>query len=118
MIYDVDLTPAVRADIVDALTWSLENFGESVQAGYEALVFAALGAICTDPKLPGSQDRSDLAVGFRSLHLRACRDEVSPVVQRIARPRHFVIYRVVGDAIGVARLLHDAMDMQAQRISK
>lgn len=118
MTYDVDLTSAARADIVDALAWSLENFGESVQTGYEALIFATLDAIGADPTLPGSLDRSDLAVGFRSLHLRACRDEVSPAVHRIARPRHFMVYRRVGNVIQVARLLHDAMDIQAQRIPK
>lgn len=117
MTYEVDLTPAARGDIVDALSWSLQNFGESVQEGYEALIFATLDAIGTDPKLPGSHDRSDLADGFRSLHLRTCRDEVSPAVRRIGRPRHFVIYRQVGNVIEVARLLHDAMDDQAQRIA-
>ncbi|WP_282852549.1 type II toxin-antitoxin system RelE/ParE family toxin [Gulosibacter sediminis] len=118
MTYAVDLTPAARADIVDALGWSLENFGAAVRDGYEGLIFATLSVISVDPRFPGSHDRSDLADGFRMLHLRACRDEVSPAVRRISHPRHFVVYRQVADAIEVARLLHDAMDIQAWRITK
>jgi toxin ParE1/3/4 len=116
--YAVELTLAARTDIVDALGWSLANFGGSVQNGYEALILATLEAIGADPTLPGSHDRSDLVDGFRTLHLRACRDEVSPAVRRIANPRHFVVYRRAGEVIQVVRLLHEASDMRAEHIPK
>lgn len=116
MTYEIDLTPAARVDIVDALGWSLENFGESVRDGYNALIFATLDAIGSNPNLVGSHDRSDLAAGLRMVHLRTGRDEVSPAVRRIASPRHFVVYRQVDEVVQVVRLLHDAMDISARRI--
>lgn len=116
MTYEIDLTLAARADIVDALSWSLENFGESVRDGYKALIFARLDAIGGNPTLPGTRDRSDLAADLRTVHLKTCRNEVSPTFRRIANPRHFVAYRQVGEVIQVVRLLHDAMDISAQRI--
>lgn len=116
MTYEVDLTPAARADIVDALGWSLENFGESVRDGYKALIFATLDAIGGNPTMLGSRDRFDLAAGLRTVHLRTCRDEVSPAVRRIANPRHFVVYREVGELIEVVRVLYDSMDIAAQRL--
>lgn len=64
----------------------------------------------------GSRERADLAVGLRTLHLRACHHYVSPTIRRIASPRHFVVYRKVGDVAQVVRLLHDAMNPPQQHI--
>ncbi|WP_206476473.1 type II toxin-antitoxin system RelE/ParE family toxin [Microbacterium sp. KRD172] len=116
MTHELFLAPAARADIVDALEWSVKNFGDTVRDGYEALIIAAINLIRDDPTVLGSRERDDLATGLRTLHLRACRDEVSPAVRRIASPRHFVVYRQVGKVIQVVRLLHEAMDIPAQRI--
>lgn len=118
MNYTVTLTRAARSDIAEALEWSEERFGEEVRQGYEALIVAALHAVTSNPTLPGSRDRPDLASGIRTLHLRTCRNEVSPAARRIASPRHFLIYRQVGQVIQVVRLLHESMDISAQRIPK
>lgn len=118
MTYEIDLTLAARTDIVDALGWSLENFGESVRDGYNALIFATLDAIGKNPIMLGSHERSDLAAGLRAVHLRTCRNEVSPAFRRIASPRHFVIYRQAGDVIQVVRLLHESMDISAQNLGE
>ena len=113
MTYRLSLAPAARADIVDALDWSVKNFGDVVRDGYEALIVAAIDLIRDNPIAPGSRERGDLASGLRTLHLRACRNEVSPAVHRIASPRHFLVYRRTGDIIQVVRLLHEAMDISA-----
>ena len=95
---------------------SVFRYGESIRDGYQALIGATLASIARDPELAGSHDRHDLGRGIRTVHLRTCRNEVSPAVRRIASPRRFVVYRRVGRVIQVVRPLHEAMDLPAQRI--
>lgn len=116
MTYQLDLGDDAKADIRDILEWSVSHFGVPVRDGYQALIRAAFVCIAEDPELPGSHNRDTLRPGLRTLHLRTCRNEVSPAVRRIASPRHFIVYRQVGEVIQVVRLLHDAMDISAQRI--
>lgn len=116
MTYQLDLGGDAEADIDDVLEWSVFRFGASVRDGYQALIGATLASIARDPELAGSDDRHDLGRGIRTEHLRTCRNEVSPAVRRIASPRHFVVYRRVGEVVQIVRLLHEAMDIPAQRI--
>ena len=44
------------------------------------------------------------------------RDDVSPDVRKVVKPRHFLIYRQVGTVVQVVRLLHEAMNLPEQRI--
>lgn len=112
MTYQLELGEDAQADIDDVLEWSVFRFGESIRDGYQALIEATLASIAHDPEIAGSHDRRDLGRGIRTLHLRTCRNDVSPAVRRIASPRHFVIYRQVGKVIQVVRLLHEAMDIR------
>lgn len=116
MTFQLDLGEDAEADLDDILEWSVFRFGESVRDGYQALIGATLASIARDPELAGSHDRHDLGRGIRTVHLRTCRHEVTPAVRRIASPRHFVVYRHVGEVVQVVRLLHEAMDLPAQRI--
>lgn len=93
MTFQLDLAEDAEADIDDILEWSVMRFGEAVRDGYEALIHAAFVSIVRDPECPGSRDWQDLGHGIRTLHLRTCRNEVSPTARRIANPRHFVAYR-------------------------
>lgn len=116
MTFQLDLGEDSEADIDYILEWSVFRFGAAVRDGYQALMRAMFASIARDPKLPGSHDPSDLGHRLRTLHLRVCRDEVSPAVRRIANPRHFVAYRQAGEVIQVVRLLHDAMDISTRHI--
>lgn len=116
MTYRVELGEQAEADIDDVLEWSVLRFGELVRDGYQALIGATLANIVSDPKLAGSHDRQDLGRGVRTVHLRICRNEVSPAVRRIASLRHFVVYRQTGEVVQIVRLLHEAMNIPAQRI--
>ena len=116
MTYELDLGEDAEQDIDDILDWSVLHFGSDVRDGYQALIQATLVSIARDPRLPGSHDRHDLGRDIRTVHLRTCRNEVGPAARRIASPRHFVVYRQVGEVIQVGRLLHEAMDVSAQRI--
>ena len=118
MIFQIDLGEDAETDIDDILEWSVFRFGAAVRDGYQALMMATFASIARNPELPGSHDRSDLGDGIRTLHLRACRDEVDPAIRRIANPRHFVVYRQAGEVLQVVRLLHEAMDVSAQDIPK
>lgn len=108
MTYRLVLSPLARADISDAMEWSIENFGVAVSDGYEALIDAALRDVATDPMLPGSHDRPELGRGVRSVHLNASRDHVPGGARRILEPSHLVFYRQVGDVVHVSRVLHEA----------
>ncbi|MBX3194233.1 MAG: type II toxin-antitoxin system RelE/ParE family toxin [Microbacteriaceae bacterium] len=114
MTFELDLAPEAEADIDDILEWSTTQFGAAIRDGYEALIDAAILSIVDDPNRVGSHDRTDLGHGVRSLHLISSRDDVSQGLRRIANPRHFVIYRQVGNVVQVVRLLHDAMDLSGQ----
>lgn len=116
MTYRLYLAPAARADIIDTLEWSTQSFGVKVREGYEALIVAALELIREDPVVLGSRERDDLVNGLRTLHLRACRNELSPAVKRIGSPRHFVVYRQVDAVVQVVRLLHESMDVTAVKL--
>ncbi|MFZ2964993.1 MAG: type II toxin-antitoxin system RelE/ParE family toxin [Rhodoglobus sp.] len=116
MTFELYLAPEAEADIDDILEWSVTQFGAEIRDGYEELIDAAIRSILDDPDRAGSHDRIDLGGGVRSLHLMSSRDDVSPNVRKIVKPRHFVIYRQVGNVVQVVRLLHEAMNLPEQRI--
>ena len=97
------LSAAAQADIVDILFWSQTRFGEAARTRYERLIVAALRDISADPYRPGSLSRSELGEGARSWHLRSSGKSATPRVDRVRRPRHFLIYRVEGGKIYVVQ---------------
>jgi len=114
--FELYLAPEAEADIDDILEWSVTQFGAAIRDGYEELIDVAIRSIVDDPDRAGSHDRIDLGGGVRSLHLMSSRDDVSPNVRKIVKPRHFVIYGQVGNVVQVVRLLHEAMNLPEQRI--
>ncbi len=61
----------------------------------------------------GSHDRDELALGLRSYHLIYSRKQAKKPHGTVKSSRHIVFYRVANDdVIEVARLLHDAMEVQ------
>ncbi|WP_428310749.1 type II toxin-antitoxin system RelE/ParE family toxin [Hydrocarboniphaga sp.] len=103
------LSAAARADIVDILAWSLEQFGESASRRYEALLVAALQDVATEPAGAGSRKRPELGKGVRAWHLLSSRDHVT--MDQVRQPRHFLIYRVEPGLIVIGRVLHETMDL-------
>ncbi|MEO6505547.1 MAG: type II toxin-antitoxin system RelE/ParE family toxin [Terrimesophilobacter sp.] len=116
MTFELYLAPEAEADIDDILEWSVTQFGAAIRDGYEALIGAAIRSIVDKPNRAGSHDRADLGSGVRILHLMSSRDDVSQNVRKIVKPRHFVVYRQVGNVVQVVRLLHEAMNLPEQRI--
>ena len=62
-----------------------------------------------DPARTGVRQRDDIGKSVCTYHLASSRKHATSRKQ-VAKPRHFVLFRVKKNVIEVARLLHDAMD--------
>ena len=106
------LAPAARRDVREALKWSEEKFGSRAAQRYRALLKQALRDIAADPERPGWMERPELSTGARTYHLRFSRDRAR-VSGPVRNPRHFLLYRRNDEGvIEVARVLHDARDLE------
>jgi toxin ParE1/3/4 len=105
------LSEAAQGDILGALAWTHERFGEPARLRYEGLIVAALRDVASAPERPGSLARPELGARVRSWHLRLSRVQVEPGVNVVRRPRHFLVYRFEPGLVEVGRVLHDAMEL-------
>jgi toxin ParE1/3/4 len=104
------LTRQARADMAAVFKQSREQFGEDAQRRYERLLNATMRELAVDPQRPGVREASSGPQGLRLYHTRhASRRMIAG--DRVGRPRHIIVYRVVGDEVRILRLLHDAMDL-------
>ncbi len=105
--------PALQ-DIATILAESAARFGTAASERYERLIATAFVELAVDLARPGSRAVPELAEGARIYHLRGSRRRARIGTGAVGTPRHFVLYRVLEpDLIGVARLLHDSMDLPA-----
>ncbi len=106
------LAPSAQRDIEGILAWTDGQFGQEVRLRYEALLVQAFLDLAHDPGRAGAVERHDLAKGAFTYHLRYSRDHVSRSMDRIRKPRHFLLYRLMPDGfVEVGRVLHDSMDL-------
>jgi len=106
------LSAAARADIIDILAWTHEQFGAAARKRYEALIVTGLRDIAHQPARPGSLERPELGEDVHSWHLALSRDRARTDTGIVRRPRHFLIYRRLGsECVVVGRVLHDAMEL-------
>lgn len=106
--------PAARADIKDALRWSLVHFGPGALRRYQRLITVALSEIAADPCLAHSYELSGLQSGIRLYHLRHSRKRAAIEGRMVREPRHFIAYRVLKSGVTIVRLLHDRMEIVRQ----
>jgi toxin ParE1/3/4 len=108
----VRITAPADADITGILIWSAEHFGPSVQARYARLIDAAIRDLAEDPERLGSRARPEVGPGYRTYHLALSRERARDAGGIIRRPRHFLLYRLVGDtALAILRVLHEQMEL-------
>ena len=108
----VVLAPAAEEDIVEILAWSHEHFGEPARLRYEALLTQAIVDIAENPGRTGSKSREELAGGARTYQLWHSRQRTEKAVGMVAKPRHFLLFRVnTKGEIEIGRVLHDSMDL-------
>lgn len=111
--YQVRLTRTAKRDLSSVMERSSQEFGERAALRYDALIKQALKDIGEDPERPGSKERPEIMVeGARVYHLSFSRSRVGR--PGVKEPRHFLLYRRCGDVIEVARILHDAGDLEGQ----
>jgi toxin ParE1/3/4 len=87
------LSPRARQDLIDILRYTGETWGQSQLLVYRDKMNDALTAIAQNPKL--GHDRLDLP----SSHLA------------FLVGSHIIIYRIIGDSIGIVRVLHQRMSV-------
>ena len=104
------LTAAARADIAAALRHSRQTFGPAARARYARLFQLALSAIAEDSDRAGVREVAD---GLSTYHLRSSGRDL-PRPDRVARPRHLIVFRRDGNRITVVRVLDDRMDLPAR----
>jgi toxin ParE1/3/4 len=102
MTWTIRISARARRDIVNALHWSVDQFGDRQQDAYRQLIEEALARIGADPEAAPARTRPEFGKGLWTLHIG----------RRGKAARHLFAYRLRADGvIDVARLLHDAMDL-------
>lgn len=110
MTPSVVFAPQAARDIVSALDWSEDHFGQEARTRYAGLIAAAIEAVAADTTRAGVKLASPADPRLRLYHLRNVRSQHSP--DAIRRPRHFIVFRVRDDGLDIVRVLHEAMDLQ------
>jgi toxin ParE1/3/4 len=107
------LARSARADIVDVLACTEVTFGPIARLRYERLLATAIRDIADDAQRAGTLARPEIGEDVCSHHLRYSRERARTEHGTVARPRHFLLYRIVrADLIGIGRVLHDAMEIE------
>lgn len=87
------LSPAARADLDEIWDFTRDLWGDDQAKNYVREIERAILRVAGTPMIG-----------------RAC-DEVRPGYRRHAVGSHTLYYRVIGDVIGVVRILHKRMDV-------
>jgi toxin ParE1/3/4 len=104
------VSPQARKDVSELLRWSEAQFGQEAKGRYRRLVQQAYADLRADPDRAGVQSRPDLADSVCFFHVRHSLTR-RPQADRVATPRHFIVFRRNGNVLEVLRVLHDAMDI-------
>ena len=107
--FTLKLSAPAQDDIVQILAWTQDAFGDVGRARYENLISTALIDLRNDPGRAGVRQRDDIGKGICTYHLASSRKRVT-TARQVAKPRHFVLFRISRNVVEVARVLHDAMD--------
>ena len=92
------LSPHADADLVGIYEYTLSTWGTDQFQVYRKHIEAALHAIAANPLLRGSKQRDDILPGCRFYRVE----------------HHYIVYRVVGNLVQVARILHERMHFEQQ----
>ena len=88
------LSKFAEQDLAEILRYTIQTWGTQQGVAYFQNINAATNSIVNNPNLPGSRIRDDLANGCRAFRAG----------------KHLVFYRVSGDCMEIARILHESMD--------
>lgn len=106
----IEVAPEARKDIAAILRTSEHNFGKAARSRYRRLIQAAFAELQDNPSQAYVSKSTSLPVGLGLLHLRNARNS-----GEVTNPRHYVVFRVVGETVQIFRVIHDAMNV-AERL--
>ncbi|MBV8567059.1 MAG: type II toxin-antitoxin system RelE/ParE family toxin [Methylobacteriaceae bacterium] len=102
------LSRLAQADMAGILAASAERWGIEARRRYAAVLAAGIRKVAAEPHGSTSRERSELAQGIRSLHLRNVGTDIEA---KVRRPVHVLYYRVVRpDLVEIVRILHERME--------
>lgn len=105
-IWKVAHTDNSKQDYANIIRWTANNFGPQQTRVYKQTILLALDALKAGPGIIGVKQRDDLGAGIHALH----------IARNGRKGRHFILFRIAQpDTIQVLRILHDSMDLSAQR---
>jgi len=84
----------VRSDLSGIWRYSKQNWGETQAERYVGDIWSTFEKIAENPKRG-----------------RRC-DEAGPGHLKMTAGSHVIIYRVIGEDVGIVRVLHQAMDIR------
>ena len=98
-----------QADISRILATSGETWGSEARRRYARLLTDAFRRVATEPEGGTTRQRSELAPGMRSFHVRQVQ-QADPGT-RVRRPVHVLYYRVTRPGlVEIVRVLHERME--------
>jgi toxin ParE1/3/4 len=72
----------------------------------------AIVDLAENPDRAGSHERSEIAIHVRSYHLLHSRRRIKNVLERVKKPRHFILFRISSSgSLEIGRVLHDSMEL-------
>lgn len=101
------VSAAARRAFKDILAYSRKRFGPGIEDRYRWLFVRAFADLRADPARRGVRA---VGSGLYLYNLRSSRTGIAPP-DRIARPRHLIVFRYDDETIEVVRLLYDGMDL-------
>lgn len=91
---EYQLSKPAKDDLLGIFLYTLETWGEEQVPVYLNLVETAFQQITENPMTSGSKNREDIATGCRIFR----------------SGKHIIFYRMNGEHIEIARILHESMD--------
>jgi toxin ParE1/3/4 len=103
------LSRRAQADISNILASSAENWGAAAEGRYERLLTRSMRQVAIEPDGRTTRERTDLALGLRSFHVRYLRPANRGA--RVRRPVHVLFYRIIEPGlVEIVRILHERME--------
>lgn len=103
------LARRAEADISRILATSAENWGVEARDRYAGLLTGAIRQVAAEPEGRSTRERTELAPGLRSFHVRNLRRADRGASVR--RPVHVLYYRVIRQGlVEIVRVLHERME--------
>lgn len=103
------LSGPAQADLANILWTSAQRWGKDAERRYAALLAAAIRKAASDTEGLLTRDRSELAPGVRSLHIRLA--GAGAPGTKVRKPVHILYYRIAAPGmIEIVRVLHERSD--------